>query len=545
MDQNPSNLLQEFSSKERSPRETIPLIVKGYILPQDGSAENAENARVMAVRWDTGERVEIALRDVEGSRPSIGQFKHDDSATPVTTEINGTIVADGAYLDRRLQPLSGHNVPVYNARWLNRIAPEKNAGWGLVSTARVNDPRLINPNDPSRGYTQTVSVMNEELAEEITSIQQLDDTMVAVLDAAARDQGEHWFKRPGAVNAFVRLSYGDNSTMVELSGGFYQPPEGEYKVPKTRDMVAQDLGQSTFWQSRREKITQALSTPGYKVEVIPGSTLFVGKKTLQKSMAAGRGPVNGSSFEDGSSRQNLFSRLTLGIRRSPKTGQPQILFAQPHVPYQVASLTGLPNPEEADRYKDRSVLPSAQSNALNAPQASTRQAPAQPANNSAPSQARALPAQAISVRKTEQPRFLKATASTDQEVALLQSLSNHLNIPYDAVEQSVTIPDDKLPVLMSRAKISKLKVTIEQNSAQPAPQAAIEHQAPRQAAPTTQQSPSQRPDQQSNPTSTPRNSGATGDNVDLSQLDLSSLDLDGALEQVYADQQQKPTGPQR
>src|SRR5690606_22984144 len=116
-------------------------------------------------------------------------------------------------------------------------------GWAIKCLARVNKPRLKNANEPAQGSYQSITLMQSDKALAITSLEELDAAVLNALDAKARDSDKNWHQRPGAVNAFIRLSNKTENKLIELSGGFYNSPDHEHAQPNTRDMVAKNLSE--------------------------------------------------------------------------------------------------------------------------------------------------------------------------------------------------------------------------------------------------------------------------------------------------------------
>lgn len=532
------DLLKAFSMKPAQSGanlESVPISVKGYILPPQGSAETPENTRVLGVRWDTGEAVEIALRPLDGgmNRPLVAQFKDDsNSSTPVTTAIGGTIIVEAAFHDTSLTNLSNSaNAKVLNGRWLNRVSPTQDEGWAIRTLARVNEPRFIDSNNPASGKTQTITMMAENMTTPVSSLAQLDNAVLNALDAAARDREPEWFKRPGAVNVFVRLSSGEESNLIEMSGGFHQPAGSPHSIPKTRDLVAVDLANNKFWQQKRGVLEKALANPNYKVEVIPGSTIFVGKKTLQKSLQSNNSPIKGVSREIDGVNVAMFTDTIIGIRKSPKSGLPQALSVMPATRLQMASQTGLPNAAEKHLFGI-----AANPTQAAAPQAS---APVQSQPISAPvstqpahtAQAAEIPSIVVSP-STKNPSNLAVFANHDANVPTLQEAANALKVAYNAEHRAIKITNLQLPAVMQIAKRNGRPVHVN----------APEVQQGRSTAPV------------STPISAPANEPKTVEAlapapseapliepVDLSQLDLSNLDLDSVLNQAYESNPTRPT----
>lgn len=540
------DLLQAFATKKTpNDGQTIPVFVKGYILPPPGTPENENNARVLGVRWDTQERIEIALRELEtGNRPLIAQFQDDsNSSTPVTTEIGGTIMVEAAYLDSKLTPLSGKDVSVYSGRWLNRVSPKKDQGWALRSLARVNAPRLMDANNPAAGKTQTITIMSADKTQQVSSLEELDTCVLNALDSQMRDSDPQWFNRPGAVNVFVRLSAGTESNLIELSGGFYQPSDSPYPAPNTRAMVQDNLGKNDFWKQKRDLLSKALTNPAYKVEVVPGSTIFVGRKTLQKSLQTEYGPIRGVSRELDGAQTAMFTDSVIGIRRSQKSGLPQALFVSPFKRNQVASMTGMPNQAESALYGNTSAPVTSQAanqNATPTVQNAAPQVQTPVINQTSPEQpiiqANAQPVAPQSSSQQAAPMFVRqhltdptkflVSGTTDAHIATLKHLSEEINAPYDEKHKGIYINNLQLPHVMQRAKRDSHQVKVVDSQVK---------QAPMQAAPQTAAQPAAIVD---TPSAAPQEAlipfeEQSQDAVDLSQLDLSNLDLDNVLVQAY------------
>ena len=531
------DLLQAFGFKPNANTsgEAIPIFVKGYILPPPGTPETENNARVLGVRWDTNERVEIALRQLDtGSRPLIAQFKDDsNSSTPVTTEIGGTILVEAAYLDSKLAPLSGQDVKVFNGRWLNRVSPNKEQGWALRSLARVNEPRLMDAANPAAGKTQTITIMAPDKTTQVQSLAELDAQVLNALDSAQRDADPKWFTRPGAVNVFVRLSSGTENNLIELSGGFYQPSDSPYPAPNTRAMVQANLANNQFWTQKRELLSKALSSPNYKVEVIPGSTVFVGRKTLIKSLQSEYGSIKGVSRDVDGKQIALFTESVIGIRRAPKSGLPQALNVTPFRRNQVASLSGVPNTAEIALYgshETAQVAPQQPAAAEPQPQVQNQASPQAPVQAQAP-QAPQAPSKILPLvvrqHKTDLTKFI-VEGKSEAHITTLLALSQQLGAPFDEKRQGISITNLQLPMVLQAAKRDMHEVEIFESKHQANHAQAAAPQEPVQAAQLSQ--PVQQPEI-NQPTSA--TAAAQQEQVDLSQLDLSNLDLDSVLGQAY------------
>lgn len=534
-------LLQMFgpsTGKKLLVSETIPVIVKGYILPPSGVAETPENSRLLGVRWDTGEKIEVALRRLEhGDRPKLAQFHDDsDSSTPVTTEIGGTVMVERAYADPSLKPLNDKMpVTVYNGRWINRVCQNKDQGWAVRCLARVNEPRLIDANNPASGKMQTITLMCNEDAVQISSIDQLDRAVLDALDTELRNQKPDWFKRPGAVNAIVRLSNANESNIIELSAGFHTPAGAEFSEPKPRSLVQQDLASSNFWNAKRELLAKALQSPQYKIEVVPCSTIFVGRKTLQKSLQTEKSSIKGMSRTELDGKETkLFTDTVIGLRRSPKSGQPQALFVSPITNSQIATLTGTPSTKELEDFEKQTGQSQQQSQITKPQENAANQSSVAPTEDMVfQSEALTLP-----IRVTQgasNPSYIVAYANNDAQDSTLREVAVSTNAQYSPAHKAIKMLAENLPVLIKAAKQHNHAVNVELGKN-------MGHSPANQAAPTqdTSAGVNQIPSIQTMaaPPSAPQNN----DTFDLSQLDLSQIDLDSMLDDAY---QQNSTGPSR
>ncbi|UUA75262.1 hypothetical protein [Cellvibrio sp. QJXJ] len=533
------DLLQAFGVKKtNSSLENVPISVTGYILPNPGGNETEQSARVTGVRWDTGEKVEVALRSVgNGSRPLIAQF-HDDrnSSTPVTTAVGGTLIVEAAYVDSSLTALGGNNVTVLNGRWLNRVSPNQQEGWALRTLARVNQPRFKNANNPADGKTQTITLMAADKAMHVNTMSDLDAAVLNALDSAARDADKKWFNRPGAVNVFVRLSSGTESNLIEMSAGYYQPADKEYSEPKTRNMVQADLANNQFWQQKRSVLEKAMANPNYQVEVIPGSTIFVGRKTMQKNMQSDNGPIKGISRELDGKATSLFTESVIGIRKSPNSGLPQALFVSPFKRNQVASLTGKPNAEESKLFGQEL----SQNQNITAEQAQATPAQASPAPVNIPTAPTAEVQQPIGQTGTAQQPILPievrtnrtdstklvVLAKNDKQAQTLQKIASDINVVYEANHRAIVINKNQLPSVLQSAKRDMHEIHIAESkpqiNQQPASQPIAASIPPVEESPVIAAEPVSKPEEIT-----------SQEPVDLSQLDLSNLDLDSVLSAAY------------
>lgn len=544
------DLLKAFSTKPAqvgANLESVPISVKGYILPAQGQAETPENTRVLGVRWDTGEPVEIALRALEGgmNRPLVAQFKDDsNSSTPVTTAIGGTIIVEAAFHDASLPNLSNNpSAKVLSGRWLNRVSPNQEEGWAIRTLARVNEPRFIDANNPASGKTQTITMMAEKLTTPVSTLAQLDNAVLNALDAAARDLDTEWFKRPGAVNVFVRLSTTEENNLIEMSGGFHQPAGRPHSIPKSREMVAAELANSKFWQQKRAVLEKALANPNYKVEVIPGSTIFVGRKTLQKSLQSNNSPIKGVSREIDGANVALFTDSVIGIRKSPTSGLPQALSVMPAKRLQMASKTGMPTPAEKHLFGLAENPTQSAANAQPSQQASSPGQAAPVATNvqAEPAQLAAqqtvtdaIPSIVVSPSRQDSTK-LAVFANHDANVPTLKQAAEALQVVYSGEHKAIRISNMQLPTVMQIAKRNGSTVHVNAPELQQA-------QAPIQATPVT--SPHSAPEQEAKPIAAPSaapNEPPFIEPVDLSQLDLSNLDLDSVLNQAYDNSPSRPT----
>lgn len=316
-------LLETFGSRQSSPTLTVAVEVINYITPPPGTAETPANTRVIGRRWDTNEIVELALADdVKGAhnRPTIGQFLQDNSANPVTTAPGGTLVLESAKPGTELPALGpDKSAAVFVGRWIVRIANSINEGWALRSMARLNLPQYKDANNPNLGYTQRLQLMDNNQASTVNSINELEEAIYHALDEQYRLRHDA-YTRPGFPMAFIRVSKGSESVLRSLMGGSYIPEGDMHKVPKTLAMLRQDLPQDNEFRTVMEKANNVIGREEFTVEVIPGSQLYVGRRTMDKGTQRIYGPTD-------EHKKPLFTELVVGIRRSPKTGHPQVLFS--------------------------------------------------------------------------------------------------------------------------------------------------------------------------------------------------------------------------
>jgi|TARA_R100000093_G_scaffold47305_2_gene24469 hypothetical protein len=510
-------ILNQFSS--HAPREKrIALQVVDYELPEHGS-ETPENARVIGIDTKTGQMIEVALRPYEGDRPSLGQF-YDDSAssTPVTTRPGGFLIVEGAVPTQELKPLSGQNHAVYSARWLMRAGMNEDHGRAMIATARVNNRRL-NATNPTKGAFQTVTVLRDDKPFYAESLQQADTAVLNALDPELHPVGRH-DTFPGALGAVVRVESPDGraSEIQELFGGYYLPSGAPHKVPKTREMVAEDLAKSATWQKQRALIDKATKA-GYKIGVMDARTLMVGPKAMK-----GKG-IKPLTNEQGI---NLFTNYVLALRYR-QDGSAFITVAKPEGFERAPSRTGLPNPEERSQSQIQESRQMREEQA-----AAAKPAPSAPSSANAPAQPRTQrSSDAPAMVRRAGPGALTVQASTAEQAQSLQQIAASVKGQFDQTNNVLSFGEDQLPALFQRMKNAQLPYKVDLSTAN-------QTNAPSTAVPSNAQRNNSAPAQPSKPPSQPIEEQAPS--VDLSDLDLSSIDIDGALAQAYGD---AAKGPQR
>ncbi|MDQ2077543.1 hypothetical protein [Marinimicrobium sp. ABcell2] len=519
-------LLKQFSS--RAPQsKRIALQVVNYILPQQG-AETEHNARVIGIDTKSGQMIEVSLRPTEGERPSLAQFQNDSaSRTPVTTLPGGSLIVEGAYTTDQLKPLSGQDYPVYSARWLVRAAQDESHGRAGVFTARVNAPRL-SPTNPTRGPYQTVTLLRDDAPRSITTLEQLDEQLLNALDPQLHANDTLSF--PGSLGAVVRLeSPNGASAILELHGGFYLPRDAQHKVAKSRVMVAEDLANNTGWQNKRETVKQAAKA-GYGITLLEARTVMIGPKAMKSRN------IQPLINDD---KEHLFTSYTLGLRHR-EDGSVFVVAAKPEGFERVPSRTGLPSPEERAKSQinesrdqgsaENSQPASQQKPAASATPTSTRRpAPAQKAQASES-------ASKSTIRRNEQ-GALEVIGRSAAHSAAFQDIAQKVNGRFDPDTNVLSINENALPTTMQKMKEAQISYDIDLSapvapqSAPSEPNAQTQPNVPdvEQAHPQEQQAPAE-PNNESPP-------------MDLSELDLSGIDLDSTLAQAYNESTQK--GPQR
>lgn len=524
-------LLDQFT--QRSPRSTrLALQVVDYILPANGVAETEQNARVVGVDIKTGQMIEIALRHVEGERPTLSQFFDDrGSSTPVTTNPGGSLVVEGAFLSDQLKPLSGADYPVYSARWLVRAAKDPSHGRAGVFIARVNEPRL-SPTNPTRGPYQTVTVLRDETALKITSLKQLDEELLNALDPALHPM-QSIDTVPGSLGAVVRLEAPNgNSEIVEMFGGFYLPQGAQHRVPKVRSMVAEDLANNVNWQTRRELIKRGAKS-GYSTTLIETRTIMVGPKTMKgKNIIAVK---NGAG-------EPLFSSYVLALRYRDE-GSAFLTAAKPESFEYLPSRTGLPSPSErASAHKKAPQAPVQSTQTAQATQA----APAQ----TAPTVAQSTPEQSVPVSTPVSAAIIRRNPEggmqvfghSPEQAQTLSEIAKKVGGSFDPETYVLNIGADALPPTMQRLKNAKIEYEVDQSTPAAPTKSA-------QSVPNAQPQPQLQPhtpnvqQQHQEPQSAPKELPQQSQNFDLASLDLSNIDIDQALAEAYNNQ--SPKGPQR
>jgi|GEM_PF-6542823 len=320
------SIFQQFNTSKENmtpSTERVAVRVLSYIVP-DNQPENAENTRIIGKRIDTGEKIEIGLRDIKGDRPAVSRLLSDDSSMPVQTAVGGTIMVDGAYLDNKLSPLSGENLPVYNARWFHSVAKDRDEGWAVKVTARINPVTQRDKNNPAQGLKQSITILNNERASAVTSLNDVDLAVMNLVSCEMYAKEKNWYKRPGMPSATVRIRSGDkgaiftiNSRLVEENGNLRHPNISE---------TANHIENNAQWQARRQALLKIFqeNPSNTTVEVIPSSQLTVGQKTLQSDSKIGA-----LLTDNNGNAEPQFSEYVIGVRRSKKHGNPIATLAMP------------------------------------------------------------------------------------------------------------------------------------------------------------------------------------------------------------------------
>ena len=346
--------------------ERIPVRVEGYILP-NGQAESIDNARIIGTRWDTNEPIEIALRSVggDGDHKAISNFYNDESSSmPVTTHVGGTIVIERAYQDSKLQALqTGSSVPVFNAGWIKRITEKELDGYAVRALIRADLPRPKDVNNPANGYYQTISLIKDRPIQ-VKDFNALRGLLQRALDgnAVRFDNPQGDWQRPGRPMAMIRMKALDPETRkvigsqaIELAAQFVdsnQPNMPGKIIMPAAEQVEQLFSQNQFFMGKLAAIQQAVEHPDFELEVLAGSKLSVGPKTIQ-SDTRNKVPSVQPVTVDGHEGQPipLYTDAVVGIRISKKSGRPTAIYCKPVKFNPLATRTGLPSPEELQDYQ--------------------------------------------------------------------------------------------------------------------------------------------------------------------------------------------------
>ena len=131
------------------------------------------------------------------------------------------------------------------------------------------------------------------------------------------------------------------------------------------------------------------------------------------------------------------------------------------------------------------------------------------------------------------PGALTVQASTAEQAQSLQQIAASVKGQFDQTNNVLSFGEDQLPALFQRMKNAQLPYKVDLSTAN-------QTNAPSTAVPSNAQRNNSAPAQPSKPPSQPIEEQAPS--VDLSDLDLSSIDIDGALAQAYGD---AAKGPQR
>jgi hypothetical protein len=350
-----------------TPTLRFPIRVDGY----DVSDPDPLKHSILGTNWLNSEKVTILLRpSTSPDRKNIADFHSDPaSEAPVTTPVGGIMVVEGAYKDKKLS--RDNDRKVYNAIWLVRIADSVNKGFPISSIrtlARVHEPRLKDVNDLSKGYKQSITLMNTDYVFPLTPDDDLETLVLDMLDPMIKRNDQTnptgWtrskfpepIKRAGLLVAGVRLR--DNNTggskLSEFYGGFYKPAGSDMSIPKSRNMIADNLRSDPAWAQTKNLIDRAMADPNgrYVVETIPMSNVQVAKNTAQRSAKeAGRGRTVSTKIGVADKEGNIthsangFTPAACCIILSANC-IPLVTYAKPLSTLPFATLTGVANPSE-------------------------------------------------------------------------------------------------------------------------------------------------------------------------------------------------------
>ena len=330
-----TSILDSFAnSNVRQPMKKLQLLVTDYILPS-GQPESSANSRIIGIDVETNKKVEIALREPKNptqNRKGISSF-HNDSGQgqlAVTIKPGGYLIADYAYPDDSLKPLSKEATEVISCNWINRISPGPQQGFTLGAIARVDPPRLKDSNNPAKGSFQTLSILDK--AFKVSNLDDLDAAIKYALNpekAAEEHTKTITPRRPGRLTAFVRMSVGDQAHIYELRGKYVKDEKTGVSLPLPSEFVLDDLKNNAAWQTARGRLGEAFKHDDYKIEVITGCIASVGIKAVDKALKSAPSPIKGVTTEVDGKETSSFTKMTIGFREYSDKGRTICTFAQP------------------------------------------------------------------------------------------------------------------------------------------------------------------------------------------------------------------------
>lgn len=378
-----------FTSSPRQTKESCAIVVENYVVSSQG---DRKTNRVIGHRVDTGEKVEVYLsappKNVN-DRKEIHSFQYDGEHNNmgVTTAAGGILAIEKFRDVTSSEQRVADGQKILEANWITRISAGRGQGYAFKASARVNAPRLKNASDPQKGYYQNVSILGQN-SFEITDVDKLDKAIIYSLNPLGRDaettkRGVN--TRPGRLTAYIRLSNETSSELMEFRGNFHKP-DGINSEPKPVEMVCSDLLDNEFWQTKRAVLVKAIASPLYKVEVIPGSTLSVGFKSMEKIIAGKTCNVMGMSASNNEDSETpLFSDCVIGVRITPTTGRESLIYTKMALMPQRGSRTGLVH-EATDKQPEPQQKPQKAAAPAQQPQQ-----PQQPQQDFTPAQSQQAP----------------------------------------------------------------------------------------------------------------------------------------------------------
>lgn len=360
------SLLDEFSASAAQSQRTFTsterfaLLVKEYINVQG----QGNLARVAGQRWETGEEVEVYLRPSEvNERKEISEFYSDQGSMPVTTPIGGVIMIENAYVDNKATPTQAGK-PVYSASWMIRASEAVAKGYPCTNAEtfmRVNTPKPKNFHNPAEGFKQNITLLLHDKTQTASSLGELDKKVLDQLDPAIHRADKENYRRPGAIGCGVRIidtATGENN-LKEIYGGFYLPTSEQYSQPKPREMVLADLKENQSWNMCRSTIEKAFAddTGRYKVQVVPMSSVGVGRATVQTSVKNSTKRIMPSTVDvtdrDGNTKSvNGFTKGVVGVIVG-NHNHLNAIYAKPTVTNPLVSLTGMPTASEQESHRQQ------------------------------------------------------------------------------------------------------------------------------------------------------------------------------------------------